>query len=145
MTQQEPNNPSDWFTFKHKQKHGCSGELRGEMESSPKFHSSKSNVFLFNSSFLFSLSLWVPVALCTHNSAYWLGLFEARTLTKKWRRGDFPVSRRDWMWSSRRGGPERIIWLSGRYIVWGVDTAGTHRIPAKRYTVLLGIMLPPSN
>ncbi|CAB1441852.1 unnamed protein product [Pleuronectes platessa] len=36
--------------------------------------------------------------------------------------------------SERRGGPERIIWLSGRCIVWGVDTAGTHRIPAKRQT-----------
>lgn len=135
MIQQELDSPSDWFTFKHKQKHGCSGELRRETGSSPKFHSSKSkNVFLFNSFFFFTPFL-LPVASCTHNCSYWLGLFEARTLTKKkWRRGDFPVSQRDWMWFSRRGGPERIIWLSGRCIVWGVDTAGTRRIPAKRQT-----------
>lgn len=103
------------------------------------FTAANQNVFLFNSSSLVA-SFSLPVALCTQNSAYWLGLFEARSPThththkKKWRRGDFPVSQRDWMWFSRRGGPERIIWLSGRCIVRGVDTAGTHRIPAKRQT-----------
>lgn len=90
MIQQEPNSPSDWFTFKHKQKYGCSRELRRGMESSPKFHSGKSNVFLFNSSFLFSLPLRHPVALCTHNGTYWLDLFEARTLTKNGEEEIFP-------------------------------------------------------
>lgn len=130
MIQQEVDRPSDWFTFKHKQEYGCSWELHRGMKRSPKFLSSKSkNAFLFNS------SSQLPAALCTHYCAYWLGLFEARTLKKKkkkWRRGDFPMSQRDWMWFSRRGGPERIIWLSGRCIVRGVDTAGTRRIPAKR-------------
>lgn len=44
------------------------------------FTAANQNVFLFNSSSLVA-SFSLPVALCTQNSAYWLGLFEARSPT----------------------------------------------------------------
>ena len=78
MIQQELNSSSDWFTLKHKQKYGCCRELHGGMGSSLKFHTGKSNVFLFYFYFFINpLPVFPtrrpPVALCTHNGAHWLG------------------------------------------------------------------------
>lgn len=57
-------------------------ERKSSSTTPPKknFTAANQNVFLFNSSSLVA-SFSLPVALCTQNSAYWLGLFEARSPT----------------------------------------------------------------
>lgn len=143
MIQQELDSPSDWFTFKHKQERGCSRELHRGMKRSPKFLSSKSkNAFLFNS------SSQLPAALCTHYCAYWLGLFEARTLNKKKkmekRRFSHVTTGLNVVLQKRRAWEDYMA-------QWALYCAGSgySRYPPnpsqETATVLLGIMLPPSN
>lgn len=127
-------------------------ERKSSSTTPPKknFTAANQNVFLFNSSSLVA-SFSLPVALCTQNSAYWLGLFEARspthTLTQKKmekRRFSRVTTGLNVVLQKRRAWEDYMA-------QWALYCAGSgySRYPPnpsqETDTVLLGIMLPPSN